>query len=438
MRRVLFFANDFPPIGGAGVQRPFYFTKYLAEIGWIPEVVTVKDVVFPVKDETLLRQLPGDVSIHRTESGELRRLLFHVRRLLRSGPQGAATGQDHAASRANTRDLGRLVRKWVFVPDDRVLWVPFAVARAMRIAREKNVDVILATAPCYSACVAGHLASRILKIPLVLDLRDPWTRDPYMQMPTVFHAWWNRRLEKSAVLASKRVVVISQQMAVALGHDYPAAAHRIRVITNGFDRRDFDRIEPMQREGGFAITYSGSLYAHHLDAVRAFAAAWRIASDRDDGFRRDARLVVVGRVDPEIRDHLEESGIPFRAIGYVSHDEAVGWLKGASALFLAIRELDPSKDVITIPGKLFEYLAAGKPIVMVGPAGDAATLVERTGGRVHREAEVEGISESLADAYHGRLGVSPEQRSLVEAFDRFRLTESLGECLEEASREGMK
>ena len=94
IRKTLIIANDFPPIGGAGVQRPFYFAKYLPRFGWLPTVVTIKEVIFPVHDYSLLGQLPPDVDIRRTESFELRRLLWWGRRLRRrsvSDPPGPQT-----------------------------------------------------------------------------------------------------------------------------------------------------------------------------------------------------------------------------------------------------------------------------------------------------------------------------------------------------------
>ena len=189
IRKTLIIANDFPPIGGAGVQRPFYFAKYLPRFGWLPTVVTIKEVIFPVHDYSLLGQLPPDVDIRRTESFELRRLLWWGRRLRRrsvSDPPGAPN-QSVQQTPFNPRlaDRGRNLRKWLFVPDDRMLWAPFAVFESLQVIKKSGIDAIFVSVPPYAAGVIGYLASKLGRIPLVLDLRDPWARDPYFRVQPV-------------------------------------------------------------------------------------------------------------------------------------------------------------------------------------------------------------------------------------------------------------
>lgn len=432
MNECLFFANDFPPIGGAGIQRPFYFAKYLPQFGWHPHVVTVKDVSFPVKDATLLDQLPQPVDVYRTESFELRRVLFRLQRFRKSTPPQSPApppAQDKTASNARVREFGRAVRRWLLVPDDRMLWLPFAVSQAMKIGRERPIRAVIATAPPYSAGVIGEIVSRRLGVPFILDLRDPWASDPYMPMPTRLHELVNRRLERSAVHAASAIVVISDAMAVALARDYPSVANKVSVITNGYDGAEFDSIEPAESEG-YAVTYVGSLYAHHLDAVRVFREAWARATERDESFAASARFVVVGRVDPEIEEELRRGGsLPVTILGYMPHSRAVAYSKGASALFLIIKDLDPTRHVITIPGKLFEYLAAGPPILMIGPESDAAALVRSSGGCVHRQSDVEGVAASMLALFKAYNPAAPRPVPRGD-FDRRVLTRRLAGILD--------
>jgi glycosyltransferase involved in cell wall biosynthesis len=372
---VLIVANDFPPVGGSSVQRAVYFSKYLPRFGWRPTVLTVKEVAFPVKDPTLLDELPPEVTVVRTESFELRRLLWLAGRLrARLGREDRGHTESAAgvaALGARPRELGRTLRRWLFVPDDRMLWAPFAVLRGLRLARRGRLSSICATVPAYSSAVIGYWISRLTGLPLILDLRDPWTRDPYLPAATRFHAWVDARLEAKAVGHAARVVVISAAMRRGFVRAYPEIdPARFVVITNGFDAEVFEGLAPVRRGEGFVLTYVGSLYAHHRESLRAVCSAWSELAESDPELTASARLLLIGRCDPEIQEELAAwPAVRSEVIGYLPHLEGLRHLRGASALLLLIKDLDPESQIITIPGKLFEYVAAGRPILMIGPEG---------------------------------------------------------------------
>ena len=122
---VLLLTSEFPPVANAGVQRPLYFAKYLPRFGWKPLVLTVKEVMHFAYDNSLLELLPPDAVVHRTETLELRRMLWILRRLTgRSATTPTAANEASRDTREfrlspRWRELGRKVRGWLFVPDDR-------------------------------------------------------------------------------------------------------------------------------------------------------------------------------------------------------------------------------------------------------------------------------------------------------------------------------
>ena len=438
-------ANDFPPIGGAGVQRSLYFAKYLPEFGWRPVVLTVKDVAFPTKDPSLLDLLPPEVKVKRTESFELRRLLWLARGVRRTGqgtsPAIPAADATHSAGRpsepgqvsSRVRELARAFRRWALVPDDRMLWAPFAIPRALKLLRTESVDAIYATVPCYSSGVIGQIVSRISGRPLVLDLRDPWTHDPYLPDATPLHSWLNAWLEATSVSRAARVVTISSQMTRHFRRAYPSLAEdRFLTLTNGYDAAEFADVGTITHESGcFQMVYSGSLYAHHRESLGGFCAAWHDLAERDSEFSQVARLVLVGRCDPEILQELESwPSVRATVLGYRPHAEALRHLKGSSALLLLIKQLDPDSDLITIPGKLFEYVGSGSPILMIGPEGDAADIVRNTGGRVHRQDDRQAVADSLSSLFHQPIPATGEPARIHAAYDRRVLTARLAEELD--------
>ena len=171
----------------------------------------------------------------------------------RATPPPAETSTDTAQSLGSgSRELGRAIKKWCFVPDDRVLWAPFAVPRALRAIKKQGIAVIWATTPCYSSGVIGQILSRISRLPLVLDLRDPWSRDPYLPSPTWLHAWLNSKLEATSIARASRVIVISEQMRKRFRDTYPRQpGEKFVTITNGHDAEEIAATEPADTGGRF-------------------------------------------------------------------------------------------------------------------------------------------------------------------------------------------
>lgn len=432
-RKLILLANDFPPIGGAGTQRPFYFSKYLSQMGWIPHIVTVKDVVFPVHDESLLPQLPNEVKIYRTESFELRRLLWWLRKLkalFKSDDSTRSTSKqvDSRALNPQLREVGRVFRKWFFVPDDRIFWAPFAIFKTLATAREHSIDIIFATVPCYSTAVIGYLSSLLTRLPLVIDLRDPWTDDPYSQPPTFVHRYINNLLEKVVLNRASKIIVISNEMKTRFLKKYSFPNEKITVITNGYDANDFLNIVPIDLNGKFVIGYVGSLYAHHLDSIAVFCKAYNELASGNPEFRNTSEMWVIGRCDPEIIEEFSKwPNIAIKVHGYQPHNESIRLLKSCPCLLLLIKNLDSLTNLVTIPGKLFEYVGSGNPIIMIGPSGDAADIVLNGSGAVHRESDTVGIKESITKYFVQYMsGDSVSLRSDdASRFDRRTLTESL-------------
>src|SRR5205807_913119 len=169
-KRVLFVSYLFPPVGGAGVQRAAKFVKYLPACGWIPSVLTVANPSVPVRDESLVAEIPPQAVIRRARPWE---------------PSYAVKGMVAAREPAGAhplRTVGRLARnlvhgvvKTLLQPDPQVLWLPGAMRQGLKLLREIRHDVILATAPPFSSFLVAARLSRKTGLPLILDYRDEWT-----------------------------------------------------------------------------------------------------------------------------------------------------------------------------------------------------------------------------------------------------------------------
>jgi glycosyltransferase involved in cell wall biosynthesis len=215
-----------------------------------------------------------------------------------------------------------------------------------------------------------------------------------------------------------------------------AVGDKVVVITNGFDRREFEAATSVDTGGKFTVIYCGALYAHQRPAFTAFCQAWSHACARNTDFRERARFWAVGRSDPEmVQAPAQWPKMNVRFLGYQPHTEAIRHLVSADMLLLLIKNLTTSADtVVTIPGKTFEYLASGAPILMIGPEGDAASVVRAGGqGTVHNEADIDGMTQSLLRQFQqfreGKRQVGALSAERVH-YDRESLTARLAQELE--------
>ena len=412
--RLLLVTYYFPPAGGAGVQRTLKFTKYLRASGIEPVVLTVEAGAYPSLDPTLAADVPPGVEVVRTRSLDP----FGVYGALtgRSRREAVAVGSVGGAESAGAR-LGLWARANVFLPDARVGWVPFAARAARRLLRAGRVDALLTSGPPHSTHLVGLALRRALAdrgVSWIADFRDPWTGiNFYDELPMTAPARaFDAALERRVLRSADAIVTVSPTWAREL--EAKGGVEGVRVIQNGFDPDDFERTTPPASPSAesFALTHVGSLYGS-----RDPEALWgAVAALREQGAAEQLRIRLVGRVDDAVRASLARHGLTevVDASGVVTHAEAVGAMAAADLLFLSIEPVRNAAGILT--GKLYEYLASGRPVLALGPPdGDAAGLLARTGGgRVIAWDDAHAIQATLADAYaawergEGRAGASAD------------------------------
>ena len=182
-RRVLVMAYYFPPLGLSGVQRVAGFVKYLPDYGWHPTVVTARPAGYFAYDESLRREVEAaGAGIHETRSMDPTRL-FGKRHVV-------------ALPAESVRRPLTAVSRFLFLPDNKIGWVPFAIRAGKRLHQSRPFDAVFASAPPYSALLAAlHLAKQH-GLPLVVDFRDDWVGRPAHRFPSRWHRQFNARMER--------------------------------------------------------------------------------------------------------------------------------------------------------------------------------------------------------------------------------------------------
>jgi hypothetical protein len=369
MKRLLLIAYYVPPAGGPAVQRVLQFVEHLPAADWAVEVLTVREGAYPNRDPTLAAVLPSDVRVHRTPALDPYAL---YQRFTGTQEGDLPTGSLRVRGGAWRERAARWIRANLFLPDARVGWVPFAVARARRLLATGRFDALVSTGAPHSVHLTGGALHYWTGLPWVADLHDPWTDICYYDdLP---HTALARRLDAGL----ERTVLSGASAVTTVSPSWKALFERkadtdVFVVENGFRAADFSAVEgPPDDE--FVLTHAGKLYAARNPTVLWDA----LARLRDENAIPQLRVQLVGTVAPAIRQALARRGLTplVDHTGFLSHRAAVRRMARSTLLLLVIEDFAEADGMMT--SKLGEYLASGRPVLGVGPPdGDASALLRR-------------------------------------------------------------
>lgn len=421
MKRVLILTYYWPPSGGSGVQRWLKFAKYLPENGWQPVVYTPSNPEYPSIDPSLERDVPAEAEVIRrpiTEPYSIYKRLVGMKK-----DDRISTGflSDKEKPSAMER-LSRWVRGNLFIPDARRFWVGPSVRFLSDYLSEHPVDLIVSTGPPHSL----HLIARQLKkrtgLPWVADFRDPWTNiDFYEELMLTKRAdLKHHKLEAAVLRECDKLLVVGREMK----SEFSALtdADKIHVIPNGYDADDVSDKREVTPDSYFSLAHIGS-----FSPARNVPVLWNVLAQkrRDDAsFANRFRLKVVGAVDHSVSKSIQDAGLSDALvhIPYLPHEEVIDEQRKSSVLLLVVNQTKNAKGIVT--GKVFEYLASGRPILAIGPPdGDLATILEECGGgKVIDYNDAEGMLEALENP----VTANPDS---VARFSREALTRTLSETV---------
>lgn len=374
MKRLLIITYYWPPTGGSGVQRWVKFSKYLPQYGWQPVIYTPENPERLAYDESLLGDVPECAEIIRTRIVEPYGI---YRRLV--GRKGGRTEVNPVSG--GRKSLMQRLSLWVrgnfFIPDPRVSWVRPSVRFLKRYLREHPVDAVVTTGPPQSMHLIGLGLKKALGVRWLADFRDPWTEIFYYKHLGLgkFADSRHHRLERQVLDSADTVIAVTPYVR----DDFRRrTATPVALITNGFDEDDFAGRTPARHEGRFTIVHTG-LFAADGNPLNLWdALAGKCAEDPAFAARLQIRLA--GKTDAEIVEAIRSRGLGDKLadLGYLPHDEVVAEQLGADVLILPLRREPEYAKVL--PGKIFEYLASGRPVLGIGQEDGAAAEVLRDSG----------------------------------------------------------
>ncbi len=429
-RKVLIISYYWPPSGGAGVQRWLKFVKYLRAFDWEPVVYAPLNPEYPALDDTLEREVPAGVQVVKSPIWEPYQVYKRLAGISADQKVNAAGLMSEKKQTGALQKLSVWLRGNFFIPDARKFWIRPSVKFLKKWLQENPIDALVSTGPPHSMHNIALKVSRVTGIPWLADFRDPWTNiDFYPElMLTRFADRKHHRQEKAVLMNAQKVVVISNSMK----KDFEDLYFRdYDVITNGFDLEDIAG-EATEPDRMFSIAHIGSM-ARSRNPENLWKALAQL-SEEQEGFASDLRIELVGTVDHAVVESIEQYGLGARLhrTGYLPHNEIIRIQKRSRVLLLVINDTPNAK--VILPGKFFEYMASGRPVLCIGPHdGDAAEIIRETGtGKI---AEKENYSEIL-DVVRTMYARYLENKDLqvpenIARFSRKELTGQMAELLNE-------
>lgn len=417
-RSVLMISCAFPPTGGPGVQRVAKFAKYLPEFGWRPIVWCAQALPGLPRDDSLRAEIPSDVSIHTHPHDSA----------------GQADGLLHRLQRGAVNRLGRLGLSLDSEgphPDEFAPWFESSVEKLVALIAREHVAAIFSTfSPASNHCLGMALKQRT-GLPWLADFRDLWTDDYRYPDASPKRRQLDRMLEKKFLTTADVVIGVTPSQTRILASAGGGGGGPFTTITNGYDAGDFSSALATRPDPNrFVLAHVG-----RLDRYRSYDALFHGLERFVGGLGEDRERFVfriVGHAGSVARAKLKQTGVPYELVGYVGHAEAIGAMRSADALLLTV-PTGPHADSV-IPAKLFEYLAAQRSILTVGPrGGECDRIIRETRSGLSVPMDAAEIAAALGRIYAASCrgaAMCGCDRAMLTPFERRTLTGQLSELLD--------
>lgn len=423
-KKVLIITYYWPPSGGSGVQRWLKFVKYLVKAGWEPIVFTPENPSFTIQDQSLQKDVPASVEVIKFPIWEPYQLFFKMSALF-----GNKNVQQTDFISTGKKPFFKSISTWIrgnfFIPDARVFWVKPSVEYLTDFITRNSVDKIITTGPPHSIHLIGLGLKKLNpKLKWLADFRDPWSEWDLLDTLSLTSLARRRHqnLERQVLTRADRVITIAPYH---VNRFEVLSGRNVDLITNGYDEDDFKGIVSVKTRT-FTIRHVGVV--DELRDPKPVMEAVKLICQSDSEFASQVTIEFVGKVNTAFKTFVQNdqqlSGTT-RFLDQVPHDKLLE-LYGSTdlqLLVLAHTAIAPGN----LPGKFFEYLASGKPILGIGPVqGDAAEILRQTSAGVIKDREdCEGIKDELLRYYKYWKNAKGPSTEDIQLYSRYQLTNKL-------------
>ncbi len=424
MKKALIIAYYWPPAGGPGVQRWLKFVKYLPEFDINPIVYVPENPNYPILDESLLAEIPDNITILKQPISEPYKLAGF---LSKKDSKRISKGIIHRQKNQTfIEKLMLYIRGNFFIPDARKNWVKPSVDYLSKYIQENNIETIITTGPPHSLHLIGMQLKQKLGVKWLADFRDPWTTIGYHKQLklTKKTATKHKQLEKDVLQNADEIITTS----FTTSKEFQTIVNKnINTITNGYDSKDKASLKLDKK---YTCSHIGSLLSKRNPEV-----LWKVFQElkkENEDFKKAFQLNLIGVVSEDVLNSIYNHQLKdyVNCIGYVSHQEAMKFQKQSQVLLLI--EIDSEDTKCIIPGKLFEYMVSERPIIAIGPEGaDVEAIIKQTNtGNYFNYNDYESLKSIILNHFktfqEGNLQTHPIG---LQKYHRRELTKQLSELI---------
>jgi glycosyltransferase involved in cell wall biosynthesis len=422
--KILIITYYWPPAGGPGVQRWLKFVKYLPDFGIQPVVYIPENPTYPIIDKILVKEVSEKAIIIRHKIIEPYQIAsFFSKNKTKKISSGIIPNKK---KQSFLDKLFLLIRGNLFIPDARVFWVKPSVRFLEKYIAENSIDTIVTSGPPHSLHLIGLELKQKTNVKWIADFRDPWTTIGYHKSLRLsnYASKKHKFLEHKVLNAADNIIVTSKTTKT----EFEAITLKpIEVITNGYDIEDTDK---QDLDAKFSLAHIGSFLSERNPAI-LWESLVALLSEIPD-FNKHLEIKLIGAVSQEVLETITQFGLnPYlNNLGYVSHADAIAHQKKSQALLLI--EIDSEETRSIIPGKLFEYMVSGRPVIAIGPIhSDFEEIISHTNTGVFLHySEKKKLKNVILDYYNQYLEGKLKSNGVgLQKYSRKSLTKELVELL---------
>ena len=367
MKRVLIISYYWPPAGGISVIRPLKLAKYLKIQGWIPIICTAKNPHYPFEDNTSINIIEEGPEVLKVPIFEP----YGIYKVLTSQNKSAlADVIQNAPKHSLLHQISVWIRGNFFIPDARCFWIGPVIKKISAYILENQVDAIITTGPPHSVNRIGALLKKKFNLPWIADFQDPWTQVDYykhFKITSWAHAR-HRKMENEVFAHADLITIVSDSWKVDLQQ---IGAKKVEVIPLGFDPDDFKSSSILDQF--FSMTHLGLLGEDRNPETLLYVI--KAICEENSDFANYFRLNLVGKVNSKLSDLVASLNLKSNVffIGQVSRKLALQYMQKSQLLLLLLNKAENVSG--RIPGKIFEYMGAKRPVISLGPVGTDVSII---------------------------------------------------------------
>lgn len=374
--KILLISYYWPPAGGGGVQRWLKMSKFIADNNVNLTVYTPNISNSTLLDKSLNEEIDKRIKVIHTNIWEP----YDIYKIFTNKKKNESVYSgfiNESKKPSLTQKISVFIRGNFFIPDARMFWIKPSIAFLKNYLKNNPTDVIISTGPPHSMhMIAEGIKSFDSKIKWIADFRDPWTKiDFYDKLKlTKWGDNKHKKLEKNILSKADKIVTVSNSWL----KDFEKLSNRtdIQLITNGYDHLDFinNRVD---LDSSFSIAHIGSMNADRNPETLWSVLAELCESDID--FKNCLKIKLIGQVDFAITSSIQKYNLNDNCekINFLPHKKVIDKMLSSQILLLPINRTSNSMGIL--PGKLYEYMGAKRPILCIGPKeADSHQIISNT------------------------------------------------------------